>query len=277
MADALARGNTARPDPAALWGLARSVLIYHALPWRRRALARFYDSLIGPSSLAFDVGAHVGNRTRTLVALGARCVAIEPQPLFARFLARLFRGDARVTLVTAAVGRAPGRARLAISRRHPTVSTLSNDWIERVGGTSGFERVRWDATVEVPVTTLDALIDEHGMPDFCKIDVEGHEAEILEGLSRPIPLIALEYLPAALDVAERCVARLERLGRYRYNLSIGESHRLALARWVDAEALGAALAKAVADGRSGDLYARLEPVRAAAAPDAVGAAPTPTR
>ena len=33
---------------------------------------------------------------------------------------------------------------------------------------------------------LDRLIDAWGIPSFCKIDVEGHEAEVLAGLSRPV-------------------------------------------------------------------------------------------
>ena len=247
-----------RPSLGELAGLARSLVVYRARPWRRRALTRFYGSLLAPGALAFDVGAHVGNRTAALLALDARVVALEPQPLFARTLHRLYGGDARVTLVERAVGRAPGRATLAISRRHPTVSTLSSEWIGRVGDTSGFERVRWDRETRVPLTTLDRLIDAHGLPDFCKIDVEGMEGEILAGLSRAIPLVAVEYLPAALDIALGCIARLDSLGRYAYNFSAGESHRLALERWCDGAAAAAALERAAREGGgSGDLYARL--------------------
>ncbi len=162
-----------------------------------------------------------------------------------------------MTLESVAVGARPGTAQLHVSSRHPTVSTLSADWIGTVGASAGFERVRWDRTVEVPVTTLDALIERHGVPDFCKIDVEGFEAEILAGLSRAVPLVALEYLPAALDVADACIARLEALGDYRYNLCPGESYRFAHARWLSADEARAALREASVQGDSGDLYARL--------------------
>lgn len=244
-------------DRATLQGLARSLLIYRARPWRRRALARFYRTLLADGALAFDVGAHAGSRTRALLDAGARCVALEPQPAFAALLARGFAREPRVLLDARAVGRAPGTARLRVSSRHPTVSTLSADMVGRVGASAGFEHVRWDREVRVDVTTLDALIAIHGLPDFCKIDVEGHEAEILAGLGRAVPLVAVEYLPAALDVAHACIERLAGLGEYRFNLCRGESRRFGHDRWLDAGRVHAALDEAAAGGASGDLYARL--------------------
>ena len=60
---------------------------------------------------------------------------------------------------------------------------------ETVGRDPGFARVRWDAAVDVPVTTLDRLIDRFGEPAYCKIDVEGSEAAVLAG-SGPAPAAA---------------------------------------------------------------------------------------
>ena len=244
-------------DLATLAGVVRSLVVYRARPWRRRALAGFYRALLADGALAFDVGAHVGNRTRALLDAGARCVALEPQPAFASLLERTFAREPRATLEAVAVGAVPGTATLHVSRRHPTVSTLDGGWLETVSASAGFERVRWDETVEVPVTTLDALIERHGTPDFCKIDVERMEAEILAGLSRPVPLVAVEYLPAALDVAHACIARLAELGDYRFGLVRGEGTRFAHERWLGADEARAALAAAAAGGASGDLYARL--------------------
>lgn len=240
-------------------GLFRSLLVYYAQPWRRRAQARFYADLLPQDGLAFDVGAHVGSRTRSLLRRCRHVVAVEPQPLFARWLARLFRNEPRVSLVNDALGATPGTARLQISRLHPTVSSLSGEWVAKVSGSRGFESVAWDESVEVDVTTLDALVATHGMPDFCKLDVEGLEADILSGVSQPLPLVAFEYLPAALDVANACIDRLEALGRYEYNLTNGESSEWLLDEWCDAAGARSWLAMIARGGssESGDLYARL--------------------
>ncbi|WAJ26172.1 FkbM family methyltransferase [Antarcticirhabdus aurantiaca] len=245
-----------KADVASTLGLWRSLLIYRGQPWRTLALRRFCRTLVRPGDLAFDVGAHVGSRARALAAAGARVVAIEPQPLFADYLARRVAGP-RIAVLPVALGRTPGRATLNVSRRHPTVSTLSADWIGKVREAPGFSGVRWEGRTEVPVTTLDALIAEHGRPAFCKIDVEGLEAEILGGLSQPIPLLCFEILPAAADIAEACIRRLAGLGPYRFGFVPGERHRLG-DEWLSADRMVARLPDIAAAGRSGDIYARLQ-------------------
>jgi FkbM family methyltransferase len=235
-------------------GLARSLVIYRARPWTVARLARFYRGFIAPGDLAFDIGAHAGNRTRALLRAGARVVALEPQRAFHAFLARDL--PRRVTLLPLAAGARPGKARLVVSRLHPTVSSLADGFAERMAGDPGFAGVRWDAAETVEVTTLDALIAAHGLPRFVKIDVEGFEAEVLAGLATPVPWVAFECLPAAPEVAARCVARLSALGDYAFNLVPGERSVFALP-WTDAAGIAPALARAGANGRPGDVYARL--------------------
>lgn len=242
-----------------LAGVLRSLVIYRGRPWRDARLARFYATFLAPGDLAFDIGAHAGNRTLALRRAGARVVALEPQAAFHAFLARTLPAD--VTLLPLAVGPTPGPAQLAVSRLHPTVSSLAPDFAERMRPAQGFAHVVWDRSEAVEVTTLDALIAGHGLPRFIKIDVEGFEAEVLRGLSQPVPVIAFEYLPATLDVARACVALLATLGPYRFNVIVGETQTFALADWCDAAAILPALTRLAATGRSGDVYARLADAR----------------
>ena len=235
-------------------GLARSLFVYHGIPGRQRRMRRLYSRFVSAGDLAFDVGAHAGNRTRALAALGCRVVALEPQPDFARLLRGIFARSPRVTVVEQAAGRAPGRASLAVSERTPTVTTLSPSWREARRADADFTGVQWNRSVDVAVTTLDQLVERFGAPSFVKIDVEGAEADVLAGLSHAPRTVSFEYLPRALDLVAACTARLAELGDYRFTWSAGESFRLAGA-WVTGPELVAALRTPAAQQRSGDIYA----------------------
>ncbi len=239
------------------WGMVRSLAMYHAIPGRHRRMARFYGEFLGPGDVAFDIGAHVGSRVRAWRRLGARVVAVEPQPDCLRVLRLLFGRNRQVTIVPLAVGSAPGRARLAISSATPTVSSMSPGWIESVTEDQRFAKVRWDASVDVEVTTLDALVAAHGEPAFCKVDVEGFEVEVLTGLSRPLRALSFEYLPPAHEDALAALDLVRRLGDYRYNYSPVETMHFASETWLAADDLVLLLERFRPLGRSGDVYARL--------------------
>lgn len=235
-------------------GLWRSLLMYYGIPGRQARMRRCYGQFIQPGDLCFEIGAHVGNRIRAWRTLGAQVVAVEPQPLLMQTLRRRYGQDSRITLEEKAIGAEPGEATLFISTRTPTVTTLSRDWISQVQKDPSFQAVAWDREVTVPVTTLDALIEAHGEPQFCKIDVEGFELAVLQGLSRPIVALSFEYIPASIDIALGCIRRLEVLGQYEYNLAPGETHRLQYDRWLTPVEMIRELE--AAEQGSGDVYAR---------------------
>lgn len=244
---------------SSLFGFLRSLVIYHARPGRRRRLMEHYRPFIRAGQPAFDLGAHVGNRSIAFARLGATVIAVEPQPDLARFLDYVFRRRPDAIVERCAIGAVEGATELFICRRNPTLSTTSREWRDRSGEVAGFSRFRFDQTISVPQTTLDQLINRYGEPSFIKIDVEGSEDEVLAGLTRPVAALSFEFLPQDREVALRALSRMETLGDYRYNVSLGETLTLVWGdRWCTADELRNYLAEIPDDGPSGDIYARTE-------------------
>ncbi|MCL7929836.1 FkbM family methyltransferase [Halomonas llamarensis] len=251
------RDTTRREAVKARWlsafGIARSLLIYWR-PGRQRGLKNLYRPFLLPGTLAFDVGAHLGDRSAAFHSLGARVVALEPQPLLTRWCRRIVGND--VILLPLAAGATPGHAELAISPANLTVSTLADQWREQIGRhNAGFAHLHWAERERVNVTTLDALIAEYGEPAFIKIDVEGFEADVLAGLSQPVAALSVEFVSGALEVSHACVKRLSALGDYRYNIVAGEQRTFRWSGWKSDAEVHAWLAAGADRLASGDIYA----------------------
>jgi FkbM family methyltransferase len=238
-------------------GVIRSLRIYYGDRERRGALDRHYRRFVGSGDLVFDIGCHVGDRVASFRRLGARVVAVEPQPALAKTL-RLFYGRARaVTVEDTAVGRSQGAIALKLNLDNPTVSTASEAFIAAARHAPGWEGQHWIRTVEVAMTTLDALIARHGVPRFIKIDVEGYEAEVLAGLSAPVKALSFEFTTIQRDVARACIERCAAIGYSGFEASLGESLAFVHEGKLAAEDMAAWLMELPDRANSGDIYATL--------------------
>ena len=237
-------------------GLARSLIIYHN-PAMMRGWRRFYSEILRPGDVVFDVGAHVGTRARAMRRAGAKVVALEPQSLFASYLRFTLPRD--IVLLEAAVGATETVAEMAVSSRHPTVSSLQSSFVAGAAKAPGFDHVRWDRVQKVQMVTLDGLIARHGLPSYIKIDVEGFELDVLSGLSRAVPMLSVEYLPGFPDLTSAVLDRIEELGKYRFNPVVGENAAFLWPEWRNGAAMREWLAGLPADAPSGDVFAQAVP------------------
>ena len=235
--------------------ISRSLRVYHGDKTRNAAMDRLYAHFLGAADLAFDIGSHVGDRISSFRRLGARVIALEPQPLPARVIRLIHGRDHEVTLLQSACGDHEGSVTLRINSANPTVSTASADFVRAAEGAGGWEGQVWDEELVVPLTTLDALIARYGRPKFVKIDVEGFETNVLAGLSQTLPALSFEFTTIQRDVAFGCIERLEMLGRHRYNLALGESQVLLHDEFIDAAAITRIILDLPHDANSGDVYA----------------------
>lgn len=218
-------------------------------------MAAFYRPLVGKGDLVFDLGAHVGDRVLAFRRLGCRVVALEPQPSLT-FVLRLIHGRSpNVKVVNAAVSDRPGSLKLRLNTRNPTVSTASAAFIQAANaGAPGWHGQEWDREIEVTAVTLDSLVKAYGIPAFIKIDVEGFEDRVLDGLSIAVPALSFEFTTHQREVAFRCLKRLRELGPYRFNSCLGESWASTFPAPVNEDAIRAWLEGLPPEANSGDIY-----------------------
>jgi FkbM family methyltransferase len=238
-------------------GVVRSLRIYYGDRRRRAAMDRLYAQFVQDGDLVFDIGAHVGDRVGSFRRLGARVVAVEPQPALAKTLRLLYGRDRDVVIEPVAIGRQGGTVSLQLNPDNPTVSTASHAFINAADGAPGWHGQAWTRSIAVPMTTFDQLIARYGAPAFAKIDVEGFEAEALHGLTQPIATLSFEFTTIQRDVAFACLERCQALGFSRYNAALGESQELAHAGWLEADEMRRWLAALPIETNSGDVYALL--------------------
>jgi FkbM family methyltransferase len=238
----------------ALRGVVRSLRIYYGHRARAAAMDRLYRRFVQRGDLVFDVGAHVGDRVASFRRLGARVVAIEPQPALVKVLKLLYGRASDVTIEATAVGRESGTIELMINADNPTVSTASRNFVDAARDAPGWQSQSWTKTLRVPVTTLDTLIARHGTPAFIKIDVEGFEAEALAGLTQPVKTLSFEFTTIQRDVALACIERCIALGYARFNVALGESQMLVHTDWIGRPEIARWLTELPHEANSGDIY-----------------------
>jgi len=189
-------------------------------------------AFLKPGAVAIDIGANLGEWTIPLaraVGAGGQVLACEPAPLAAKSLEATLRANAlrQAEVIRCALGDHDGTAEFTV----PVVTSARTDsGTARLGAAVPGEEV-----LIVRLSSLDSLLAERGLDqvDLIKIDVEGHEKQVLDGaaatLGRFRPTLVIETGHEALDDRTAIYDRLRGLG-YRM-LGILLDHGMAEADW----------------------------------------------
>jgi FkbM family methyltransferase len=148
-------------------------------------------------NIAYDVGANGGVAARKLAQRFDHVVAFEPADSFDTLTTTV---PATVECVHAALSDHCGTLTLreaakSIATGQLVTGTSSLDWGETVG------------YVDVPCFTLDFVRAAFGVPELVKVDVEGHETEVLSGAVETMrehrPTLMIEVHSRAYDTPIR--------------------------------------------------------------------------
>ena len=216
----------------------------------------FYSQFLSPEDLCFDIGANIGNRVKIFLKLGSKVIAVEPQQECVKVLTSCFIQNPNFTIVQKALGKTIGNALIYISDGN-TVSSLSREWIEVVKESGRFPGNWWDSGKPVQLSTIDELIRTYGIPKFIKIDVEGYEFEVIQGLSESITALSFEFTPEFSESSFKSLDYLKSLGECKTNFSQGESFTFDLREWISIDEMISYLKQFEGNSKIfGDIYLR---------------------
>jgi FkbM family methyltransferase len=131
--------------------------------------------------LIYDVGAHKGEDTEFYLKKGFAVVAIEAIPEFCVLLEQKFSKfvrEGQLKILNVAVSKAAGPIDFYIDEKVSVWGTANRDWVER-NISLGAGKTR---KISVETRPLVDIINEYGVPRYCKIDIEGNDLDALKSL-----------------------------------------------------------------------------------------------
>jgi len=220
---------------------------------QKKQMKSFHSQFIKSNDLVFDIGANIGNYAEVYKELGAKVICLEPQPYCISKLRKRFNKDKNIHIVEKGASDKEGELELNLDSNNHATATFS----EQFKNDGPFSNRKWDRKIKVPVTTLDILIKEYGIPTYCKIDVEGFEYSVLKGLNTPIKYISFEYSQSLVETVKKCMSHLESLGKPMYNLCLyNKPTKFVLDNWTENKQI--IIDKVLESKRSfaGDIYVK---------------------
>jgi len=168
----------------------------------------------------FDIGSNVGNWSLQNINFCDKIIAIEASPITFERLTNNCKND-RIILLNYAVCNNNDNDITFYHANCDTISTLNKEWL-----TNSSSRFYNEPYTEIICKTIsiDKLIQQYGLPDLIKIDVEGGEYETISSLTRKVKLLCFEWASETNKITFNCIDYLYNLGYTQYYIQNGDDY-----------------------------------------------------
>jgi FkbM family methyltransferase len=164
-------------------------------------MVELFDTLVKPGDTVLDIGANIGCTSILFGSRAQRVVSFEPSPTTFAFLQKNVQASGLQNIDTRNVGlgKTAGRFELTFSVDNRSGGFVSNQMQASAG----------HQVEAIEIVQGDSFLNEAGLGrvDFIKIDVEGFERDVIEGLRDSIsanrPIVTLELNHWCLNVLQR--------------------------------------------------------------------------
>lgn len=170
---------------------------------------KIFENIIKKGDLVFDVGSNIGDKSESFLSLGAKVIGFEPQSECYHYLLDRFKGNTNFITENIALSNKVG-SEIMYKASYHTISSMSEEFITEAKK-ERFIGYNWDTKIVVETNTLDNIIEKYGLPSFIKIDVEGYELNVLQGLSTSVDYVSVEFNPELCQSTVDCIEYVDNL------------------------------------------------------------------
>lgn len=183
-------------------------------------------------NLIFDVGANRGHKSVIFSKLSRKVISFEPSEKLYLFLKERFK-NTNVAVYNCALGSENTETELYIVEDNEAYNSLNKKHFETTTASRGIATMNTVKHQKIKVRVLEDFIKKNGVPKYIKIDVEGYEYEVIQGLKTAVALLSFEAnLPEFCEESVQTIEYLESLDHKGYKYNFATVHSFLLENFV---------------------------------------------
>lgn len=156
--------------------------------------------------LLFDIGANRGDAVVAGLEMGFdKIIALEPAPKMFMILHNNFKNNSEVIPLKYAVSDSNNERIEFYECVEDGLSTINIEWLT---ADNAIYRGKQYKTIHATTCTIDRLVEKYGLPDLVKIDVEGAETQVFNGMTCKPKKLCFEW---SLFTVDQHVEQLKKL------------------------------------------------------------------
>lgn len=180
--------------------------------------------------LLFDIGANSGDVVAIGLDRGYKIIALEPAPRIFKTLVTRFIYNENVIPLKFAVSDSNDSNVEFYEAEEDGLSTLNIDWLTKDELPYNGKPYR---PIKAVTITLDRLAEIYGEPDLIKIDVEGAEWNVFNGMTKYHGMLTFEWTNATIGEHQSQIDYLKSLGYTKMAPQFIEHHLQEPEEWFD--------------------------------------------
>jgi FkbM family methyltransferase len=170
----------------------------------------------------FDIGANIGKWSLANIDHCNKIILVEASPTTFNRLQDNLKHQEKLTCLNYAVCNSNEEYITFYNSSADTLSTINKDWLD--SETSRFCKQFTYNEIRCKTITIDKLIQQYGIPELIKIDVEGGEFECISSLSQKVNQLCFEWASETNNITFKCLDYLIDLGYTEFAIQYEDNY-----------------------------------------------------